>query len=664
MGKTKQITGNVLYRLLFNAVIPIILILWAKYTKDIVTLPLPNNLLFGYIPLITGALFVFSGLWNLWRSGNRLPMNAFPPKRFVKNGIYTFTRHPIYLGAALISYGISAVAMSSSGFWLVSPVFSLLMVAYVTGFENESTELLFGKQDYKPFLSLPDPSDASPSFAGKISSYLLVFLPWLIVYEAFIFIGAPRNAIITNLPFEKDFQVWEFSEVFYSFAFLFSLLVPLVIKTSKQLRCFITDIWFTIIIVGIIYLVFPMVVKQRDFIPHSFLGRLILFERSVDGESGALPSCHVIWAFVAATYFSRSFVRFKWIWYALAALISVSCITTSAHSLLDVAAGFCTFIIIIYRQQIWNFIRLQAEHLSNSWRAWRIGPVRIINHGFYGGAAGFAGVLLAGFFLGRQYILVGFLILIFVIIGAGLWAQIVEGSPKLLRPYSYYGGLTGGIIACVLAHFIFSIDFFVMLAAFAMAAPWIQATGRLRCLVQGCCYGKPSSENIGIRFIHPNSRVNKISGLSSVPLHPAQLYSIGTNIITGLILIRLFNIGVSASFIVGIYLILNGTGRFVEESFHGEAQTPYWAGMKIYQWIAILNILLGIIFTAIPDRAVLVFQPNLLSLILAIGMGILVTIASGVDFPESNRRFTRLASNLLKSIVRACRSCNPTIRKL
>jgi prolipoprotein diacylglyceryltransferase len=200
-------------------------------------------------------------------------------------------------------------------------------------------------------------------------------------------------------------------------------------------------------------------------------------------------------------------------------------------------------------------------------------------------------------------------------------------------------------MASILANLIFSIDIFILLASFVMAAPWVHAIGRLRCLVNGCCHGKPSNENIGIRFIHPDSMVNKTSGLSGVPLHPTQLYSIGINIITGLVLIRLFNIGISSSFIVGIYLILMGTGRFVEESFRGEAQTPYWAGMKIYQWIAILNILLGIIFTAIPNRAVLVFQPNLLSLILAIGMGMLVTIASGVDFPESNRRFTRLTSN-------------------
>jgi Prolipoprotein diacylglyceryltransferase len=644
MGKIKEITGKVLYGLLFVAALPVILILWAKYTGNIVTLPLPDNSLFWYILLISGVIFVCSGMWNLWRSGKGLPMNAFPPERFVKTGIYAITRHPIYTGAALISFGLSAVTRSASGFWLVSPLFTLLMVAYVAGYENEKTESLFGKQDYKPLFSLPPDSDTSPSFAERASSCILVFVPWLIVYEAFIYIGVSKDAISTNLPFEKNLPVWEFSEFFYSLTYLFVISLPLVIKTRKQLRSFITDLWFATIIVGIIYLVFPLEVKQRDFIPHTFFGRLILFERSLDGEACALPSFHVIWAFIAATYFSRSFIRFKWIWYVLAVLISVSCITTSSHSFLDVAAGFCMFLIIINRRQIWNFIRLQAERLSNSWHEWRIGPVRIINHGFYGGAAGFAGTLLAGFFLGPKDALISFGIMIFVIIGAGLWAQIIEGSTKLLRPYGYYGGLTGGIIACVLAHFIFSIGFYILLASFAMAAPWIQAIGRLRCLVQGCCHGKPSGENIGIRFTHPNSRVNKISGLAGVPLHPTQLYSIGTNIFIGLVLIRMFSIGIPASFIIGIYFILNGTGRFVEESLRGEAQTPYWAGMRIYQWIAIINILIGIVFTVIPCSVVLVFQPNVLSLFLAIGMGILVTIASGVDFPDSNVRFARLTS--------------------
>ena len=210
MGKTKEITDKVQYGLLFAAIIPIILILWAKYTRNIVTLPLPNNVLLGYIPLITGAIFICSGLWNLWRSDSGV---AFPPKKFVKNGIYAFTRHPIYSGAALISFGLSAVTRSASGFWLVSPIFTLLMVAYFAGFENEKTQSVVGTQDYKPYLSLPSASSILPSFSDRISSYFLVFVPWLIIYKAFIFIGAPRDAISTNLPFEKHLPIWEFSTV-------------------------------------------------------------------------------------------------------------------------------------------------------------------------------------------------------------------------------------------------------------------------------------------------------------------------------------------------------------------------------------------------------------------------------------------------------------------
>jgi membrane-associated phospholipid phosphatase/protein-S-isoprenylcysteine O-methyltransferase Ste14 len=609
MGKSKEIRCTVLYRLLLVAAITAIFVLWAKYTSNIVTLQLPVNLFTGYMLLIAGVIFVCSGIWNLWILDNRLTVIAFLPKRFVKNGIYDFTRHPIFSGAALISFGLSAVTRSASGFWLVSPTFTLMLAAYVAGFENEKTKSVLYTQNYKPFLSLPSTSDIMPSFGDRLSSYFLVFVPWLIIYKAFIFIGAPDDAISTNLPFEEHLPIWEFSTLFYSFAFLFSLLVPLVVKTRKQLRHFITDVWFAIFFVGIIYLVFPLIIEQKDFIPHSILGRIILYERSVDGESGALPSCHVIWAFLAAVYFTRSFVRLKWIWYGLAVLISVSCVTVGAHSIPDVVAGYCTFIIIIYRRNILNYLQQQVERLSNSRKEWRIGRLRIISSGIYAGTAAFTGALLMGFFLCRQYNLAGFSVLMFVIIGVRLFSEFVEKSLQLLRPFIYYSGLIIGIIVCILADLIFSIDFFILLASFIMAVPWVLAIGRLKCL------------------------------------HQAQLYSIVINIVTGLVLIRLFNIGVPSSFIVGICLILQGTGRFVEESFREETRMPYWAGIKISQWIAILSVLSGIIFTTIPNTAVLVFQPNFLSLILATGIGILVTVLFGVDIAESNRHLASRTCN-------------------
>lgn len=644
-GKIKALTGKFLYGSLFIIVIPFLLILWARYTGKIINLPVPENLYPGYILLASGALFVFSGIWHLWIYGGGLPMNAYPPAKFVKNGIYAFTGHPIYSGTVLISFGLSIVTRSASGFWLVSPLFTLMIVAYVVGFENERTEFVFGPRDYKTFLSLPDSSNATPLLKERISSYLLVFVPWVLIYETFIYLGNPKDAIITNLPFEEHLPVWEFSEVFYLFPYLFALLIPLIIMTKHELRRFITDMWLSTFIAGLFYLVFPFIVKQRDFIPHSFPGNLIMFERSLDGETCAFPSFHVIWAFICARYFTGSMKSFNWLWYSLAVLAVGSCITTGNHSIPDVIAGFCTYLIVVYRLYIWNYIRLLSERIANSWHEWRWGPVRIINHGFYGGAAGFAGTLIAGCFLGRQYAFVSAIVMIFIIIFAGLWAQLIEGSSKLLRPYGYYGGVIGAILASILVSVIFSIDFLVLLGSFAMAGPWIQIIGRLRCLVQGCCHGKPSDEKIGIRFVHPKSRVNKISGLNGILLHPTQLYSIANNLVAGLILIRLFSIGMPAVFIIGIYMILNGLGRFVEESFRGEAQTPYWAGMRIYQWIAIINIILGALLTSVPHSKTLSFQFNVESLFMALAIGILVAFASGVDFPESDRRFARLTSN-------------------
>jgi membrane-associated phospholipid phosphatase/protein-S-isoprenylcysteine O-methyltransferase Ste14 len=640
----KPIFGKISYGILFLIIIPFTLIIWAKFTGNIINLPLPKNLLWGYLLLISGLIVLITGMLNLWIFGKGFPMNAFPPKYFVKNGIYAFTGNPIYAGAVLTSFGLSIVTQSSSGLWLVSPMFTLMTAAYIIGFENERTRMIFGPQEYKPYLSLPPISDETPSFKDRFVAYILVYIPWLIVYEAFIFAGVPKDAIITNLSFENQWPVIEFSVIFYISTYMFALLIPLVIKSKKKLRLFIIDVWFATILTGIIYFTFPFIVQQRSFTPESFSGDLLLFDRSYDGETGALPSFHVIWICLFARYVAISIKKFKWAWFILAILVSISCITTGNHSLADVIAGAGIFVVVVYRIQIWDFIRSQSERLANSWHEWRWGPVRLINHGFYGGAAGFAGTLFTGFLLGRQYAIAGFIVMIFVIAGAGLWAQFIEGSPKLLRPYGYYGGVIGAIVSSIVASYIFSIDFYILLASFAMAGPWVQCIGRLRCLVQGCCHGKPSNDKIGIRFINPNSRVNKISVLSGTSLHPTQLYSIGCNLFSGLILLRLFSLAMPSAFIIGIYLILNGLGRFVEESFRGEAQTPYWAGMRIYQWIAVFNILLGAFFTMIPNSNPLTFQFNKESIYLAIAMGILVTIVSGVDFPDSNRRFARLTS--------------------
>jgi hypothetical protein len=84
-------------------------------------------------------------------------------------------------------------------------------------------------------------------------------------------------------------------------------------------------------------------------------------------------------------------------------------------------------------------------------------------------------------------------------------------------------------------------------------------------------------------------------------------------------------------------------GRFVEEAYRGEPQTPVFAGLRLYQWIALLTILIGALVTALgrsgPAPAP-VFHWQALPV--AMVFGIVCWFALGVDFPDSNRRFARL----------------------
>jgi hypothetical protein len=95
--------------------------------------------------------------------------------------------------------------------------------------------------------------------------------------------------------------------------------------------------------------------------------------------------------------------------------------------------------------------------------------------------------------------------------------------------------------------------------------------------------------------------------------------------------------------IIGVYFILTGMGRFVEESYRGEPQTPVARGLRLYQIFAIVSVVGGIAATMIPgtgNATPPVF--NWEAIIASAVFAIFVWIAFGVDFPHSDRRFARL----------------------
>lgn len=634
-------TLKVLYGVTFVVFLPLLLVCWA-YTVQGINLPVVASAQWGIAIASAGVALVLAGTIAIILYGGGLPMNPFPPARFVHRGVYRLMSHPIYLGFFLACAGVSLALRSASGLWLISPVVALGCAALVEGFEKQDMASRWGTQLPKPLLHLPPDLDSRPSTADRLSVYILVLLPWLVLYEAIIAIGTPPDAVVAHFRFEEQLPVIEWTEAFYAGTYVLVVIAPIFGGTSRILREFsIAGLLGTSTII-LCFVALPLIAPPRNFAPSGYLGALLQWERRYDGASAAFPSFHVFWAILAARSFARTYPASRNLWYLLAVFIAVSCVTTGMHPVIDVAAGAIVAWVCVQYKTAWEWVRSGTERLANSWKEWRFGAVRLINHGAYPGIGTFLGLLLIGILTGSGAIGYMLVIAFSSLVAAALWAQFVEGSTALLRPYGYYGGVLGVFVGDILVYAMGG-DAWLFLAAFATAGPIIQASGRLRCLIQGCCHGRPAPGFIGIRYTHPMSRVCRLAKLTDVPVHATPLYSILWNVVIGAILFRLWFLHAPQSLIAGLYLILNGLGRFVEEAYRGEPQTAVIGRLRLYQIIAIVSVIMGAVLTtaSTPDAAI-TFKFDISIFAAAFAFGLVTWFALGVDFPESSHRFARL----------------------
>jgi hypothetical protein len=121
------------------------------------------------------------------------------------------------------------------------------------------------------------------------------------------------------------------------------------------------------------------------------------------------------------------------------------------------------------------------------------------------------------------------------------------------------------------------------------------------------------------------------------------VYSVLWNVVSAASLLRLLQLHAACTLIFGVYLLLSGFGRFVEEAYRGEPQTLSILGLHLYQWTAIATIVAGAAITTVPSAAMPPVGPlRATSLLLALGCAAVSWFVTGMDFPESSRRFARL----------------------
>lgn len=534
--------NKILYGLVFTVVLPYILWLWAN------NVPLFREL---HVPLwlslacaISAALFCLWSMLTLTLVGKGLPMNAFPPANFVRNGPYFFFAHPIYVGFCIMLYAVFAYLGSSAGFYLVAPVVALGTIALAMGYENFDMSKRFPALRYELFIGLLDHTIKKPNLKCKVRFALSIYLIMLFFFAA----GLPtKNGQMALLAF--------------------ALLVPLsaiFLNSFKQIRAF--------------GLVLTVLASSLAF--NATLKIFLL--------TGSL-------ALVALALFASSQ---KWL-----------------------------------------------ERMANSWTSWQAGPLRIINHGFYAALAALVGLLLWDVLLAGKNISAILFIAISGLFISGLWGQLLEGSGRLKRPFGYFGALLGGALAFIFLKFAGQPYLWEMGGALGVAFAFAQGFGRFRCLVNGCCHGASAPAWVGIRVSNPHSRVSKIPCLNNEPIYPSQFYSAIFLFLTGFLLLLLWQERASLSLIIGLYLILSGIGRFLEEATRGETQTKIIFRLRLYQWLALVLVALGMIFTCFEaplSPAIGSFAIVLRHSPLYLSIALLFMFAFGVDFPQSQRRFSEL----------------------
>lgn len=613
---------KILYGITFLVLIPGGLIYWGHAMESQIGYPGITSEPFGVLLISMGAFLMFWAMGVLMTRGQGLPMNAFPPQKFVVSGPYRLFRHPIYWGFGAMLSGYFIYTGSAGGLWMVTPLTILGMIALVLGYEEIDLDIRFPNRHFSPILGLPEPGQEQAGLVRKVACLIMVLS--LLFISNYLFAQVAESGLQKILelliPGSREWDIWN------SLLLLTVLPVPFILKSSTDLREW--TLWSLIVLFS------------------GFLGSLIYYEiydvilMPLKLEFYTLPSYLLLVSLYSIFRNSRLPLVYSLLSaLPLLAIYSFTLENPTAHLL------FSAFVFLgaVYIKALWDLFRKLSQDLANSWREWVFGSVRIINHGFYVGGGAFLGVLLAGILAGRNYAWALLAFIITVVLFSAIWAQVIEGSEKLKRPFGFYGALVGIVFASLL---VWALGFnpWVLIGVISVFMPWVQAIGRIRCLINGCCHGKiTNNPRIGIRYFHHRSRVCHISNLCGETLHPTPLYSILWLLPVGFILLALWHSGMAFTLIFGLYLILTGIGRFVEEAYRGEIQTPVHRGLRLYQWTAIISIVVGIVFTFLEiGRPTLEPGFHFEIFLAALLAGLFVFFAMGVDFPRSNKRFSRL----------------------
>jgi phosphatidylglycerol:prolipoprotein diacylglycerol transferase len=172
----------------------------------------------------------------------------------------------------------------------------------------------------------------------------------------------------------------------------------------------------------------------------------------------------------------------------------------------------------------------------------------------------------------------------------------------------YHGGLVfyGGFIGAAATGIIYilwkKMPLWKTLDVLAPSVALGSVFGRVGCLLNGCCYGRPTDLPWAITFTNPQA--NELSGTPlNVPLHPTEIYDALLNFGLYVFLAWLFRRKKFDGQIFATYLLCYAVTRSVVEYFRGDySNLHYHLGLTPAQWIGVPIFVAGLALAAVLSR--------------------------------------------------------------
>ncbi len=158
----------------------------------------------------------------------------------------------------------------------------------------------------------------------------------------------------------------------------------------------------------------------------------------------------------------------------------------------------------------------------------------------------------------------------------------------------FYGGLIAALATAAIYMRRKQLPVLRTLDAFAPGIALGHAIGRIGCFAAGCCWGVACERAWAVTFTDPEA--HRLVGVPlNQPLHPTQLYEAAAEGVIFGVLMRAFSVRRREGAVIGLYLILYSTARFLIEFVrHHDQANPFGGPLSATQWMALLLVTVGL----------------------------------------------------------------------